>query len=84
MPKMLCTCEASVKNAATEVTGVMALKSSSETGFCTSSKLSKGFWVSKSLPPTETKLPAVRFKVKLPASSDEPVDSPSSAVKLSF
>ena len=57
IPRAELTSEASAIKAATEVTGVTALKSEWPVSLCVISKLSKSVCESKSVPPIDTKLP---------------------------
>ena len=84
IPKAVLIIELSPKNAATEVIGVMTLKSVWPWILCVISKLSNKVWESKSVPPSEIKLPSAYLIENLPSLSEVVIFSSSSATKFSF
>ena len=83
IPNAALTREASSIKAATEVTGVTALKSEWPVSLWVIKRLSKRVWESKSVPPIETKLPLAYLIVNLPSLSEVVVFSFESQVQLS-
>ena len=83
IPNAALTNEASSINAATEVTGVTALKSEWPVSLCVIKRLSKRVCESKSVPPIDTKLPLAYLIVNLPSLSEVVEFSLESQVQLS-
>ena len=84
MPRAALTNELSCIKAATEVKGVIALKSLWPVILCEISKLSNKVCESKSVPPREIKLPSAYLMVNLPSLSEIVEFSVASATKFSF
>ncbi|MDA8885115.1 hypothetical protein N9I38_04050 [Gammaproteobacteria bacterium] len=80
MPKDAFTKDASAIKAATEVTGVTALKSEWPVSLLTISKLSKALPESRSVPPKLIRFPSEYLIVNLPSLSEVVVSSSASAV----
>ena len=74
--------ELSCIKAATDVTGVKALKSVWPSKAWVIKKFSNNTWESRSVPPIETKLPLAYLIVNLPSLSDVVEDSFESHVQL--
>ena len=83
IPRAELTSEASAIKAATEVTGVTALKSEWPVSLCVIKRLSKSVCESKSVPPIDTKLPLAYLMVNLPSLSEVVEFSLASQVQLS-